>query len=115
MDVEKVEKGKSVQKFTGQIINNEDYIVNIHGNLTHQNLPSPKGHKKIDIEISEKKKVKDKGKEVEKIVNVAVLRLLLDESNHCIEAHVEDIITGGKSITIHNKTTSELHSYIDFN
>ena len=74
---------------------------------------------KEEPEVKKKKTkevaVKDKGKEVEKIVNVAVLRLLLDESNHCIEAHVEDIITGGKSITIHNKTTSELDSYIDFN
>ena len=100
--IDKIREKRIKQKFTGKIILSEDYIVDIHGVLYHEDIPN--GEKKIDIKVQEK----NKKKEEEEKTTIAVIYLTLDKDNHCKKAVVEDVTTGGKSVTTHNKQQSEL-------
>ena len=98
--IEEIRKERKKQKFTGKIILSEDYIVDIHGVLYHEDIPN--GEKKIDI------KVQEKDEKTQKKTTIAIIKLTLDKDNHCKKAVVEDVTTGGKSVTTHNKQQSEL-------
>ena len=100
--IDKIKEKRIKQRFTGKIILSEDYIVDIHGVLYHEDIPN--GEKKIDIKVQEKKKKKEE----EEKTTIAVIYLTLDKDNHCKKAVVEDVTTGGKSVTTHNKQQSEL-------
>ena len=95
--IDKIREKRIKQKFTGKIILSEDYIVDIHGVLYHEDIPN--GEKKIDIKVQEKKKKKEE----EEKTTIAVIYLTLDKDNHCKKAVVEDVTTGGKSVTTHNR------------
>jgi len=47
--IDKIREKRIKQKFTGKIILSEDYIVDIHGVLYHEDIPN--GEKKIDIKV----------------------------------------------------------------
>ena len=98
--IEEIREERKKQKFTGKIILSEDYIVDIHGVLYHEDIPN--GEKKIDI------KVQEKDEKTQKKTTIAIIKLTLDKDNHCKKAVVEDVTTGGKSVTTHNKQQSEL-------
>ena len=98
--IEEKREERKKQKFTGKIILSEDYIVDIHGVLYHEDIPN--GEKKIDI------KVQEKDEKTQKKTTIAIIKLTLDKDNHCKKAVVEDVTTGGKSVTTHNKQQSEL-------
>ena len=98
--IDKIREKRIKQKFTGKIILSEDYIVDIHGVLYHEDIPN--GEKKIDI------KVQEKDEKTQKKTTIAIIKLTLDKDNHCKKAVVEDVTTGGKSVTTHNKQQSEL-------
>ena len=98
--IEEIREERKKQKFTGKIILSEDYIVDIHGFLYHEDIPN--GEKKIDI------KVQEKDEKTQKKTTIAIIKLTLDKDNHCKKAVVEDVTTGGKSVTTHNKQQSEL-------
>ena len=98
--IEEIREERKKQKFTGKIILSEDYIVDIHGVLYHEDIPN--GEKKIDI------KVQEKDEKTQKKTTIAIIKLTLDKYNHCKKSVVEDVTTGGKSVTTHNKQQSEL-------